>query len=244
MPTLAGAILRKVIQQDGVDLDGTHRTGSGRERWRGVRSARLPRPTFGSGVARRFDAAAVDDDMVADPRLGPVSIAVPSNYAADDGGCLKLDHDHDDGARPPDASSPPTTRNGRVHDGRPSSVSDPKRGLGARLHGAAFVELLEHLPTDRLNGKVAATVVVTIDHDRLRIRWAPPGSTRVTTCPQRRPDGWPVPPVSSRQSSPVARYRSTSDARDASSPKPNALPWRPPMNDAPSSTAIGPTRGD
>ena len=35
-------------------------------------------------------------------------------------------------------------------------------------YGTAFVELLEHLPTDRLSGKVAATVVVTIDHDRLR----------------------------------------------------------------------------
>lgn len=35
-------------------------------------------------------------------------------------------------------------------------------------YGQAFVELLEHLPTDRLSGKVAATVVVTVDHDRLR----------------------------------------------------------------------------
>jgi hypothetical protein len=38
----------------------------------------------------------------------------------------------------------------------------------AERYGAAFVELLEHLPTDRLTGKVAATVVVTIDHDKLR----------------------------------------------------------------------------
>ncbi len=38
----------------------------------------------------------------------------------------------------------------------------------AHRYGQAFVELLEHLDTDRLNGKVAATVVVTIDHDRLR----------------------------------------------------------------------------
>jgi Domain of unknown function (DUF222) len=35
-------------------------------------------------------------------------------------------------------------------------------------YGTAFVELLEHLPTERLSGKVAATVVVTIDHDQLR----------------------------------------------------------------------------
>jgi hypothetical protein len=32
----------------------------------------------------------------------------------------------------------------------------------------AFVELLEHLPTDHLTGKVAATVVVTLDYDKLR----------------------------------------------------------------------------
>jgi hypothetical protein len=35
-------------------------------------------------------------------------------------------------------------------------------------YGSAFVELLEHLPNDRLSGKVAATVVVTIDLERLR----------------------------------------------------------------------------
>lgn len=38
----------------------------------------------------------------------------------------------------------------------------------AQRQGQAFVQLLEHLPTDRLAGKVAATVVVTVDHDRLR----------------------------------------------------------------------------
>ena len=52
---------------------------------------------------------------------------------------------------------------GRRRDARRCSG----RRLGAR-HGQAFVELLEHLDTDRLNGKVAATVVVTIDHERLR----------------------------------------------------------------------------
>lgn len=40
-------------------------------------------------------------------------------------------------------------------------------GDWAHRYGKAFVELLEHLPTDSLSGKVAATVVVTIDHDRL-----------------------------------------------------------------------------
>jgi hypothetical protein len=37
----------------------------------------------------------------------------------------------------------------------------------AQRYGQAFTELLEHLPTDRLHGKVAATVVVGIDFDQL-----------------------------------------------------------------------------
>lgn len=38
----------------------------------------------------------------------------------------------------------------------------------SQRYGTAFTELLEHLPTDRLHGKVAATVVVTIGLDALR----------------------------------------------------------------------------
>lgn len=38
----------------------------------------------------------------------------------------------------------------------------------ARLRGLAFVELLEHLPTDHLHNTVASTVVVTIDHAALK----------------------------------------------------------------------------
>ncbi len=37
----------------------------------------------------------------------------------------------------------------------------------AHRHGESFVELLEHLPTDRLHGKVAATVLVTVEHAKL-----------------------------------------------------------------------------
>lgn len=37
----------------------------------------------------------------------------------------------------------------------------------AHASGLAFVEVLEHLPTDHLHGKVAATVVVTVDHTKL-----------------------------------------------------------------------------
>jgi hypothetical protein len=38
----------------------------------------------------------------------------------------------------------------------------------SQRYGQALVELLEHLPTDRLAGKVAASVVVTVRHDQLR----------------------------------------------------------------------------
>lgn len=40
-------------------------------------------------------------------------------------------------------------------------------GDWAHRYGKAFLELVEHLPTDKLSGKVAATVVVTIDRDVL-----------------------------------------------------------------------------
>ncbi len=38
----------------------------------------------------------------------------------------------------------------------------------AQRHGQAFVEILEHLPTDRLPGRTAANVVVTVDLEALR----------------------------------------------------------------------------
>ena len=38
----------------------------------------------------------------------------------------------------------------------------------SQKYGRAFVELLEHLPTDHLSGKVNATVLVTLDHDQLK----------------------------------------------------------------------------
>ena len=49
-----------------------------------------------------------------------------------------------------------------------AQAGDPEAARDwAHQAGLAFVELLEHLPADRLHGKVAATVVVTIDHGRL-----------------------------------------------------------------------------
>jgi hypothetical protein len=38
----------------------------------------------------------------------------------------------------------------------------------SQKYGRAFVELLEHLPTDHLAGKVNATILVTLDHDTLK----------------------------------------------------------------------------
>jgi len=46
----------------------------------------------------------------------------------------------------------------------------------AHRQGLALTELLEHLPTDRLHGKVAATVVVTISLDQLRTQLGAAGT--------------------------------------------------------------------
>ncbi len=53
-----------------------------------------------------------------------------------------------------------TTQNQQA--GAPDWIED-----WAHRRGLAFVDLLEHLPTDHLHGKTAATVVVTINHDHL-----------------------------------------------------------------------------
>ena len=58
----------------------------------------------------------------------------------------------------------------RAHLGATTAqAGDPtQRHDHAHAAGMAFVELLEHLPTDQLHSKVAATIVVTIDHTRLQ----------------------------------------------------------------------------
>ena len=56
------------------------------------------------------------------------------------------------------------------------TLTAPRRATGGRLgdrdwvheRGRAFADLLTHLPTDHLHGKVAATVVVTLDLETLR----------------------------------------------------------------------------
>ncbi|MEJ7690536.1 MAG: DUF222 domain-containing protein [Nocardioidaceae bacterium] len=53
--------------------------------------------------------------------------------------------------------------------GAPSPETDPTLLTYSQRLGRAFVELLEHLPTDHLpsHGAANATIVVTIDHDKL-----------------------------------------------------------------------------
>jgi hypothetical protein len=55
----------------------------------------------------------------------------------------------------------------RAGDELPAGASLPRGGDWAHRHGKALADLVEHLPTDHLHGKVAATVVVTTDRDDL-----------------------------------------------------------------------------
>ena len=55
-----------------------------------------------------------------------------------------------------------------LEDGRTWTKTEDHGSDWAHKYGLALVELLEHLPTDRLHGKVAATVVITMDLDQLR----------------------------------------------------------------------------
>lgn len=53
-------------------------------------------------------------------------------------------------------------------DGRGWTKTEDHAADWAHQYGLALVELLEHLPTDRLHTKVAATVIVAMDVDQLR----------------------------------------------------------------------------
>lgn len=55
-----------------------------------------------------------------------------------------------------------------LDDGRSWTRTEDHAADWPHHYGLALVELLEHLPTDRLHTKVAATVVVTMDADQLR----------------------------------------------------------------------------
>ena len=140
VPALAGAILRKTIQQ--------------------IASPRRK----ALGLAPDAEVAGTHDAQVGSPHGRERNSAGLLGGVVQAGGRL-------DGEATSAARLGGDGRTGGRLDGEANSVGR----LGgvpdvdwAQRYGAAFVELLEHLPTDRLSGKVAATVVVTIDHDRLR----------------------------------------------------------------------------
>lgn len=64
-----------------------------------------------------------------------------------------------------------------LEDGRSWTKTEDYAGDWSHQYGLALVELLEHLPTDRLHSKVAATVVVTMDAEQLRAEVADAGMT-------------------------------------------------------------------
>ncbi|GAA1477163.1 hypothetical protein GCM10009623_16090 [Nocardioides aestuarii] len=49
-----------------------------------------------------------------------------------------------------------------------AAAENGQRTDWAQARGQAFAQVLEHLPTDHLHGKVAATIVITLDLDTLR----------------------------------------------------------------------------
>ena len=142
------------------------------------------------------------------------------------------------GPRRDDLSPTGTARRHAVQAGRPRVDRDR-----AHDRGLAFTDLLEHLPTDRLHGKVAATVVVTLDLDTLRGRLRPPASTPATWSPPPKPAGSPATRASSPPSSTAGRSRSTSAGPAGCSPRRNASPAPPATPAAPPTAARRRTPG-
>ncbi|GAB4065989.1 HNH endonuclease signature motif containing protein [Angustibacter speluncae] len=140
------------------------------EQAREVAPARLRR------LARRALAAVEPDPVVVDAHED--ALLRTEEDSAHDRARLTL-HDNDDGTvsghftvpslagsilrKVVDAMTAPR----RARPGVLTGAMRFDREHRARLAGQAFTELLEHLPTDRVHGKVAATVVVTLDHDTL-----------------------------------------------------------------------------
>ncbi|MGC0249045.1 HNH endonuclease signature motif containing protein [Pseudactinotalea sp. Z1748] len=57
----------------------------------------------------------------------------------------------------------------------PARVAQARRTDWANAHGLALAELIEHLPTDHLSPKTAATIIITLDEQVLRGRIAAAG---------------------------------------------------------------------
>ena len=140
VPTLAGAILRKTIQQ----MISPRR--------RSAPLAGAPGPQRSGSCAASVSGGSADS---AD------SAHSPGRTGSADSGGSAGSADSSGSAGNAGAPDPGRERAGA------SATPAPTRDW-AHLSGAAFVELLEHLPTEHLNGKVAATVVVTVEHERLR----------------------------------------------------------------------------
>ena len=109
--------------------------------------------------------------------------------------------------------------------------------------GLAFAELLEHLPTDHLHHKTAATVVVTLDHHTLTGALKTAGLDTADTISAGEARRLACGAGSSPPSSAPPPSPSTSAARPDSSPRPNASPPDSSTTPAPRKDAIAPTPG-
>lgn len=92
----------------------------------------------------------------------------------------------------------------------------------AHAHGLAFVELLEHLPTDRLHGKVAPRSSSPCNAASSSPTWRQLAWTPEPNCLLGTPADWPVGPASCRPSSPGPHCPWIWVGPSGSSPKPNA----------------------
>ena len=144
VPTLAAAILRKTIQQ--MVSPRRHAAQAGGS---GGAFARGDAPDRGFGPVTASNQGS-----------GPAAIA-------DSGAAFGTGSGSTSGAGPVSRTGSGAGSGTRTHGTHHTQQATGDRDW-AHDYGSAFVELLEHLPTDRLGGKVAATVVVTIDHDQLR----------------------------------------------------------------------------
>jgi hypothetical protein len=138
-----------------------------------VAKARRVDPAQLRRLARRALAAVEDDELVVDAHED--TLVRDEEAAALERSRLTL-HDNGDGTLTGHFTVPLLA--GSVLRKVLDTMTAPRRSRGAwtpdrdpaHQRGLAFVQLLEHLPTDRLHGKVAATLVVTLDVETLRDR--------------------------------------------------------------------------
>jgi hypothetical protein len=163
VPALAGAILRKTIQQ--MASPRRRALGSAGAEGSLEGSECSPGTKGGAGTA----SGARDGRHTIDGRRRELVAAGGGGEPAPGGGGGEPAPGGGGDAQPAPSGGGELAPGGGAGELAPGGRGDGSRDADwAQRYGQAFVELLEHLPTDRLNGKVAATVVVTIDHDRLR----------------------------------------------------------------------------